>query len=106
MRGSSPTAALVFERAGPAEPETRLFGVWKRGWSGWRAGRTGWRTAPRAVTWPGIARAPGGAEPAEEHREKSHQHNDGRVGESQKVETAVHPVRHQNRVSLPARPVK
>jgi hypothetical protein len=99
-------AVLVSKRTRAAEPDARLFGVWKRGWSGRRAGRTGWPTTPRPVTGSGIAGPPGGAELAEEHREKSHQHNDGWVGESQKVETAMRLIGHQNRVSLPAEPVR
>jgi hypothetical protein len=101
-RGPALAAVSLPERTGTAEPEGRLLGVGKRGRSWRRAGRARWPTTPRAFIRTRIARALGRPEPAEQHWEKGHEDDERRIGKRQKVEAAVHPLGHQNRVSLPA----
>ncbi|SRR5581483_8748075 len=96
------TAVSVSERTGSAEPEARLFGVGKRSWFRWRTGRTGGPATARTVVGTGIAGALGGPKPAKQHRKERHHDDERWVGERQQVKAAVHPLGHQNRVSLPA----
>src|SRR5690242_3934930 len=99
-RGPALAAVLVPQSAGTAQPEAGLLGVRKRGRSWRRTRRARWPSTPRAFIWTGIAWAPGGTEPAEQHREKRHEHDERRVGERRKVKARMHLLWDQNRISL------
>lgn len=101
-RRSALTAVSVSERTGSAEPEARLFGVGKRSWFRGRTGRTRWPAAARAVVGTRVAWAVRRPEPPKQHGEERDQDDERWVGERQKVKAGVHPLGHQNRVSLPA----
>src|SRR5689334_24261256 len=99
-RGPALAAISVPQSTGTAQPEAGLLGDGKRGRSRRRTRRARWPSTPRAFVWTGIARAPGGTEPAEQHREKRHEDDERRVGERRKVKARVHLLWDQNRISL------